>query len=124
MSEETQISNESRFNIPKIKTLTRWLYPLSIIGFVLLLMGRIQRNNDLVSVAYGLNGIGIVLWCILWVELKKSMGSIVVHTIFALILGTLGIWGFLFILIATTQANTVIKHNGNVEVTFWNVKAK
>ncbi|MBR4612009.1 MAG: hypothetical protein IKO40_04760 [Kiritimatiellae bacterium] len=123
MSEELKLSTEPSFNIPKIKKLTQWLYPISIIGLVLYLVGMFAIPDVLIFV-YLLNILGVVLWIILWKELKKSTNSIVVHAIFAIILGVIGLWGFLFILIATTQANTVIKHNGNVEVTFWNIKPR
>ena len=108
------------FNIPKIKKLAVSLYAISIIGLVLWLVARIAVPG-LLPVSYLLNLVGIVLWVVLWYELKKSVPSIVTHAVFAMLLGIIGILGFLFILIATSQANTVIKHNGNVKVTFWNI---
>ena len=58
----------------------------------------------------------------LWKELQKSGASIVMHAIFAALLGVTGIMGLLFIMIALSQAKTVLNCNGNVDVTFWNIK--
>ena len=124
MDENLVPINEQTFNIPKIKKLSQWLYHISIVGIVLYLIGFFASSPDVFVFFYLLNLFGIVLWVILWKELKKSTNSIIVHTIFAVLLGVIGFLGFLFIMIATTQANTVIKHNGNVDVTFWNIKPR
>ena len=124
MDENLVPNNELGFNIPKIKKLSQWLYPISIVGIILYLIGIFASSPDVFIFVYLLNLFGIVLWVILWKELKKSTKSIIVHAIFAVLLGVIGFLGFLFIMIATSQANTVIKYNGNVDVTFWNIKPK
>ena len=79
-------------------------------------------RTPLMMVVYLVNLIGIVIWVVLWKELQKSVASIVMHAIFAALLGVTGIMGLLFIMIALSQAKTVLNCNGNVDVTFWNIK--
>jgi len=113
------------FNIPKIKSLKNALYPLSIAGMILWVLALVLRSPALTIPVLLLNLIGIIIWVILWKELHKSTESLVTHGIFACIFGIgLNLISFLFLVIATSQARTVIENNGNVDVTFFNVKPR
>ena len=113
------------FNLPKIKTLYKVLNGIAVVGLLLWLAAILllpALRTPLMMVVYLVNLIGIVIWVVLWKELQKSGASIVMHAIFAALLGVTGIMGLLFIMIALSQAKTVLNCNGNVDVTFWNIK--
>ena len=113
------------FNLPKIKALYTALNGIAVVGLLLWLAAILllpALRTPLMMVVYLVNLIGIVIWVVLWKELQKSVASIVMHAIFAALLGVTGIMGLLFIMIALSQAKTVLNCNGNVDVTFWNIK--
>lgn len=117
---------QNGFDIPKIKMLRFWVMLIYSIAFICGLAGAYGGILPLKYVALTLNIIALVLWIVLWNKMHKSTGSLIVHGILLFILGFAknGLLGFLLMLVATSQAQTIVKHNGNVDVTFWNVKPR
>ena len=113
------------FNLPKIKTLYTMLNGVALIGVLLWVVAFLflpGMRTQLMMIVYLVNLIGVVTIVVLWKELQKSVASIVTHAIFAALLGVTGLFGLLFIMVVLSQARTVLNCNGNVDVTFWNIK--
>jgi hypothetical protein len=131
MNQETGATRYD-FDLPKIKKLSDILEKIAIGGLILsIVMIALVFNSGKTSILVAFQYIAILmgiitaaLWVCLWIAMKKSAASLITHIVILFLFGTWfgGLFGYLIILIATSQANTIIKNNGNVEVTFLNVK--
>lgn len=115
------------FDLEKIKKLQKAVNILVVIT-IILGVGNIFDSEGIFLILSILARFALlIVWCILWKNLNKTAASIVVH---AVIIGTLMfvLTGWIGIIlaayVATSQADTVLKHNGDVIVTFGNIKPR
>lgn len=127
---------ENRFNIPKIKSLYFQLGMAEGIYLILFFVSIFMLFQNpgaplplFLRIVWGIELLySFVVWIMLWIQIKKSRASIAVHAICAFWVFFLGGAGFilylLLMLIASSQAKAVLKHNGDVDVTFFAVKPR